>query len=172
MNKKFPLSLIAHSKTMSKMGSKLGGKEDLLVNTCSNRNAKISRSTQTDLTIEIIRYPILKFELFSLVPESAPPLVTPKKQSSTVIRVLWNTLSDFSHWNGIGTGYELQYRLNSSPASNWTSYLINGISNRQCYVNNLLKYRVYEFRVAARTIKGSGPFSSVVDERTKEDSKC
>ena len=81
------------------------------------------------------------------------------------------TLSDFSHWNGIGLGFEVQYMLKSSEASNWTSYLTTGISNRQYYANNLLKYRIYKFRVAARTSKGSGPFSSVVEERTKEDSK-
>ena len=76
--------------------------------------------------------------------------------------------TDNTAWNGIGLGYEVQYRLKDA-SGNWTSKLLSGSSNRQHLADDLLKYRVYEFKVAARTSKGSGPFSPVKEERTKED---
>ncbi len=48
---------------------------------------------------------------------------------------------------------------------------ITGIGNRQKIVTSLLKYTVYEFQIAGRTSKGSGVYSAVVEERTKEDGK-
>ena len=79
-------------------------------------------------------------------------------------------MSQHSLWNGIGIGYEVQYKLKGA-SGNWTSALLNGIGNRLYLAHHLLKYRVYEFKVAARTSKGSGAFSSIVEERTMEDGK-
>ena len=110
------------------------------------------------------------FFSFLLVPDTGPPNFAAQKRSSTSIRVTWNIFSDNSLWNGIGIGYEVQYKLKSASGS-WTSALLNGIGNRQYLAGDLLKYRVYEFKVAARTSKGSGAFSSIVEERTMEDGK-
>ena len=45
---------------------------------------------------------------------------------------------------------------------------MNGTSNRQHLATGLLIYRLYEFKVAGRTIKGSGVFSEVKEGRTME----
>ena len=90
-------------------------------------------------------------------------------RSSTSIRCRWGTFSSLSLWNGIGLGYEVQYRLKNVGSGNWTSVLRSGTSNRQYIPTNLLKYRIYEFKVAGRTIKGSGTFSETKEERTMED---
>ena len=74
-----------------------------------------------------------------------------------------------SLWNGNGIGYEIQYRLKNAATSNWTSVPISGAGNRQYIATTLLKYRIYEFKVAGRTIKGSGTFSEIKEERTMED---
>ena len=108
------------------------------------------------------------YSTFLLVPEYGPPNVVAVKRSSTSIKVTWGVFTDNAAWNGIGLGYEAQYRLKDATG-NWTSKLLSGTSNRQLFPDNLLKYRVYEFKVAARTSKGSGPFSPVKEERTMED---
>ena len=113
-------------------------------------------------------FDIISFYL--LVPEYGPPNVFAVKRSSTSIKVTWGVFTDNTAWNGIGLGYEAQYRLKDATG-NWTSKLLSGSSNRQHLADDLLKYRVYEFKVAARTSKGSGAFSSVVEERTMEDGK-
>ena len=110
------------------------------------------------------------FSIYLLVPETGPPNIAAQKISSTSIRVTWNIFRENSLWNGIGIGYEVQYKLKSASGS-WTSALLNGASNGQYLADNLLKYQVYEFKVSARTSKGSGAFSSVVEERTTEDGK-
>ena len=81
----------------------------------------------------------------------------------------WEPLKRSSKWNGIGLGYEVQYKSKSAGDGNWTSVLISGSSSSHLFANSLLKYRVYEFRVAGRTIKGSGLYSGIKEERTMED---
>ena len=39
-------------------------------------------------------------------------------------------------------------------------------------ITGLMKYVVYGVKVSAATIKGSGPISGLVNQRTDEDSKC
>ena len=112
---------------------------------------------------------VLAFCFFAAVPDSAPPNVVVDKRSSTSIRCRWGSFSSLSLWNGIGIGYEVQYRLKGEESRNWTSVEISGASNRQYLATGLLKYRVYEFKVAGRTIKGSGIFSATREERTMED---
>ena len=108
------------------------------------------------------------YSTFLLVPEYDPPNVVAVTRSSTSIKVTWGMFTDKTVWNGIGLGYEVQYKLKSESV-NWTSALINGTQNRLYLAHDLLKYRVYQWKVAARTSKGSGPFSPVVEERTMED---
>ena len=107
--------------------------------------------------------------LYVAVPDSAPPNVIVDKRSSTSIRCRWGSFSSLSVWNGIGIGYEVQYRLKGEESGNWTSVETSGASNRQYLATGLLKYRIYEFKVAGRTIKGSGIFSAIKEERTMED---
>ena len=105
------------------------------------------------------------------VPDSPPPSLVLDTRSPTSIRAKWGTFSSLSLWNGIGIGYEVHYRLKNAGSGSWTSVLISGPGNRQYTANGLLKYRMYEFRVAGRTSKGSGRFSEIKEERTKEDGK-
>ena len=100
------------------------------------------------------------------MPESAPPNLVLDKRSSTAIRAKWSTLATLSDWNGIAVGYEVQYRLKNAGNGGWTSVMTSG---RHHIASSLLKYRIYEFRVAARTSKGSGVFSTLKEERTMED---
>ena len=78
-------------------------------------------------------------------------------------------LTPYSLWNGRPIGYEIQYKL-KSESGNWTVLLYH-FSTRIFFAYDLLKYKIYEFKVAARTRKGLGKFSSVVEERTMEDGK-
>ena len=103
------------------------------------------------------------------MPEAPPPNFLVDKRSSTSIRTKWGTFSSSSLWNGIGLGYEVHYRLKNTVSGSWTAVLISGANNRQCTITGLLKYRIYEFKVAGRTIKGSGVFSEIKEERTMED---
>ena len=102
------------------------------------------------------------------MPESAPTSFVVDAQSSTSIRCRWGSISNLSLWNGVGLGYEVQYRLKGAHTRNWTSVKTNGTTNRQHLATGLLIYSLYEFKVAGRTIKGSGVFSEVKEGRTME----
>ena len=82
--------------------------------------------------------------------------------------VTWQPLNDSSNWNGIGLGYDLQYRLKRGEEGSWISVMISGVSNSQYVASGLLKYSMYQFKVAGRTSIGSGLFSEVKEERTME----
>ena len=69
--------------------------------------------------------------------------------------------------NGVGLGYELRHRAKDSGLTDWKSNIIHGIEKRFCVLERLKKGTVYEFKVAARTKKGSGVFSNVVQKHTK-----
>ena len=103
------------------------------------------------------------------MPDVAPPNIVAAKQTSTKIKVSWRTYIDPTLWNGIGVGWEVIYTAKDASPKNWTSAILNGLGNRQFYAQNLREYTYYEFKVAGRTSKGSGVFSAVVEERTKED---
>ena len=47
--------------------------------------------------------------------------------------------------------------------------MISDVSNSQYVAASLLKYSIYEFKVAGRTNIGSGLFSEIKEERTMED---
>ena len=83
--------------------------------------------------------------------------------------VTWKPLNNSSSWNGIGLGYEVQYRLKQDELGSWFSVMISGVSNSQYVVTSLLKYSIHEFKVAGRTSIGSGFFSEIEEERTMED---
>ncbi|XP_065064517.1 neogenin-like [Rhopilema esculentum] len=103
------------------------------------------------------------------VPDVAPPNLAAVKQSSTSILVTWRTFSDLTLWNGIGVGFEIQYKIKTGTSSPWLSIIIGSVGDRGSTVTELKKYTIYEFKVAGRTSKGSGVFSAPVEERTMED---
>eukprot|EP00795_Rhopilema_esculentum_P002629 gene2630-826_t len=103
------------------------------------------------------------------VPDTAPSGLAASAQSSTSIKATWRTVSDPSLWNGVGTGYELQYKVKNAASESWVSEIRSSLGNRQFIATGLLKYTVYEFKVAGRTSKGTGLFSAIVEERTMED---
>ena len=51
------------------------------------------------------------YSTFLLVPEYDPPNVVAVTRSSTSIKVTWGMFTDKTVWNGIGLGYEVQYKL-------------------------------------------------------------
>ena len=115
------------------------------------------------------KYTLLVFE--PIVPDTAPSGLAASAQSSTSIKATWRTVSDPTLWNGVGTGYELQYKAKNAASASWVSEIRSSLGNRQFVATDLLKYTVYEFKVAGRTSKGTGLFSAIVEERTMEDSK-
>ena len=74
--------------------------------------------------------------------------------------------------NGICNGYEVQYAIKDLLPKNWTSVIIVDQINKMFLPTDLEEYTTYEFKVAGRTSKGSGVFSTPVEEKTKEDSEC
>ena len=86
--------------------------------------------------------------------------------------LMWKSLKSFLLWNGVGIGYEIQYKLKSAPSDSWQSVLRFGDGKGSYSYENLQKFTPYQFKVAARTIKGSGPFSSIIEQRTMEDGTC
>ena len=85
------------------------------------------------------------------------------------MQVTWEPFNDSSIWNGLGLGYELQYRLKRVEHGRWNSVVISGVSINQYVVTGLFKYSIYKFKVAGRTSIGSGLFGEVKEERTMED---
>lgn len=75
-------------------------------------------------------------------------------------------MSASSRKNGIIVGYRAQYRVKEASSRIW-SY--QDFQSRTVYINSLNKYTTYEFAIAAQTSKGTGVFSSLVEEKTKED---
>ena len=106
---------------------------------------------------------------YCTVPEFAPTNVQLKRISSTSARVKWDTMANSSLWNGIALGYEVQYRLKEAGNGEWTSVQISNASINKHVAKSLLKYRTYEFKVAARTSKGSGVFSAIEEVTTLDD---
>ena len=53
----------------------------------------------------------------------------------------------------------------------WISILINSSSVRSYNLIGLKIFTMYQIRVAARTTKGSGPFSFIEEEKTNESSE-
>ena len=103
------------------------------------------------------------------VPEAYPSGLYAITVSSTSIKVGWNALLFTDPKNGHIVGYEVKYAIKDAVPKTWVSYHANGAGSRLNTIGNLKKYTTYEFRVAAKTSKGSGVFSPVVERRTNED---
>ena len=71
-----------------------------------------------------------------------------------------------SRGNGVIVGYRARYGVKGASPRVW---LYQDFQSRSVYINSLRKYTMYEFAIAAQTSKGTGVFSSLIEERTKED---
>eukprot|EP00794_Sanderia_malayensis_P019880 gene19880-21821_t len=103
------------------------------------------------------------------IPDAPPNNVQAIKQTSTSIKVTWGLLPSIKNWNGIGLGYRIQYAAKQSSPKVYKYIDVAGTGNRQRVVTLLNEYTYYEFQVAGYTSKGTGVYSAVVEERTKED---
>ena len=63
----------------------------------------------------------------------------------------------------------MQYSIKDAAPKTWASHHVTGA--RLTRIRGLKNYTTYEFRVAAKTSKGSGVFSPVVERRTFENGK-
>ena len=72
--------------------------------------------------------------------------------------------------SGIILGFKLFYKQKSLSGSS-TQITINTLSTRTKVVTELDKYTEYDLQVLAFTAVSDGPNSSVMSERTTEDSK-
>ena len=71
-----------------------------------------------------------------------------------------------SRTNGLIVGYRARYaRKDDSP----TVWLYQDTTSRNLFVNSLEFYTMYVFSIAAKTSKGTGVYSPLVEERTMED---
>ena len=102
-------------------------------------------------------------------PSQAPSNFTLTVRSSTSIKVSWQ-LPPADSRNGIITGFKLFYKKKGSPGLPTALNISNGTILTKD-ITGLEKYTEYEFQVLAFTSVGDGTSSSVVVERTKEDSK-
>ena len=107
----------------------------------------------------------------SAVPDAYPPNIVARAMSSTSIQLQWRPLLPPAPTNGLIIGYEVKYAEKSAVPKIWMSYNIPGVGNRLPTISDLRKYTKYDFKVAAKTSKGSGVFSPVVEMETFEDSK-
>ena len=90
--------------------------------------------------------------------------------NSTSWLVKWNHVSDENILIGIRAGYEIKYAIKNTSPKTWTSQIV-GKDDDLWTATSLEEYTEYEVKVAARTSKGSGVFSSPKTVRTDEDSK-
>lgn len=90
-------------------------------------------------------------------------------KSSTSVNVNWQHLVDEKILHGIRTGYEVNYAMRDALPKSWNSSILTESVNR-LLITSLEENTAYEVKVAVRTSKGSGVFSSVYTVTTKEDS--
>ena len=85
--------------------------------------------------------------------------------SSTSLVLTWD-LPLLDQQNGPIVGYSVRVtRVNNGDIFEWDT------NNTVVTIDSLVPYTLYEWRVAAQTIAGTGPFSSPVTEQTLPDGK-
>ena len=97
----------------------------------------------------------------STVPSSPPQSVMVASVNPASLRVSWQLPSTINY-NGPITGHVIQY------ARGGTSNMMNVNSGTTHTISGLVAYVDYSVIVAARTINGTGPFSSAVVQRSGE----
>ena len=100
------------------------------------------------------------------VPSQAPSGFTVTASTSTSITASWQLPPKYARHGNI-TGFKLFY-AKKDPVG---SPIVFSVTSLTRVVSGLDKYTEYEFQVLAFSLKGDGPNSSVVVERTKEDGK-
>ena len=83
--------------------------------------------------------------------------------------VNWQHLDDGKILNGIRTGYEVLYIIKDALPKIWSSIITKRNVNYYL-ISSLEEYTTYGIKVAARTSKGSGFFSSIFSVTTRQDS--
>ena len=104
----------------------------------------------------------LHFIYFS-APDAPPENLTGNYTNATAIDLNWNRVPEENR-NGIITSYAVQYRIKDSQSS-WKEIAV-GANIFTLHVAKLEYYTTYEFRIAAETVIGRGPFSNFTYIRT------
>ena len=95
------------------------------------------------------------------------PMLTNTMANATEVRLIWSVVSDYDAL-GIVTGYDVVYTAIATGTSR--EVFIAG----HVYYHDfpgLDPYTEYQFRVAARNVNGTGPFSNTVNVKTLEYSE-
>ena len=101
-----------------------------------------------------------------LEPNHHPENVTLVSTNSTEMFVEWMHIPG-KHRNGILRGYRVFYRVNGS-VDVWQEQAVRPAA-RSTLLSGLEKFVWYEVKVAGFTIKGLGPESPAMVQRTQED---
>ena len=102
------------------------------------------------------------------MPTVPPSSLLATAMSSTSIKLTWGIIP-YQLRHGKVLGYTIEYVLNGSSAGSWTTASTNNQNTRFKTIGGLYKYSWYLFRVAGKTSKGNGVFTSSVLHRTYED---
>ena len=104
--------------------------------------------------------------LFTFAVPSGPPQNTDSLAlSSTSLVLMWD-LPQLEQQNGPIVGYSVRVtRVDSGDIFEWDT------NSTVVTIDSLVPYTLYEWRVAAQTIAGTGPFSNPLTEQTLPDGK-
>ena len=98
-----------------------------------------------------------------VVPSGPPQSIDSLAISSTSLVLMWYPPL-MEHQNGPIEGYSVRVnRVDNGDIFEWDT------NSTIMTVDSLVPYTLYEWRVAAQTIAGTGPFSSPVTEQTLPD---
>ena len=100
------------------------------------------------------------------VPDAPPTNLRGNFTNSTAIRIHWDVVAEEKR-NGIIRKYSVQYKVKGSP-SEWKVLSVDA-EFMTLHVTNLDYYTMYQFRIAAQTIVGIGPYSNISNIRTDAD---
>ena len=112
---------------------------------------------------------IWPFDFSFSAPSQAPTNLSATINNSTSVSVNWQLPPGISR-NGVILGFTLYYRKSGTSDQANTATVHDG-TVLSTTIKGLGKFTGYEFQVSAFTCAGDGPRSSVVTERTSEDSK-
>ena len=109
------------------------------------------------------------FRTFISAPSAPPQNLRGNFTNATAIRLHWDLVLQQDR-NGIIRKYAVQYRIKDTP-SVWQEIAV-GPNLLTLHVLKLEYYTMYEFKIAAETAIGRGPFSNLVFIRTDAYGKC
>ena len=100
---------------------------------------------------------------FCSAPSAPPQNLRGNFTNATAIRLHWDLVVQQNR-NGIIRKYAVQYKIKDSPSA-WQEIVV-GSDSLTMHVLKLEYYTFYQFRIAAETLVGRGPFSGVIFIRT------